>query len=252
MPAAVLRYVETGSYLAAQREQDDILVSLKDDFGKYKTRISPDVVRRALTAVARQTCEKFVYTDSALGLKYAQTKNAVELLERARIVLAADCTRAGGIPLGGDINEKSRKCMLLDTGLYLRESGLDMPEWATDPPERFVNRGKLAEMFAGLELKKSGSPLSDNRLFYWHREAKDANAEVDYVVQLGDEILPIEVKSGKRGTMKSLGILMREKGLRRAVRTSEENFGRIAGGAICVLPLYFVGELDRFLLDSAP
>ena len=252
MPAAVLRYVETGSYLAAQREQDDILVSLKDDFGKYKTRISPDVVRRALTAVARQTCEKFVYTDSALGLKYAQTKNAVELMERARIVLAADCTRAGGIPLGGDVNEKSRKCMLLDTGLYLRESGLDMPEWATDPPERFVNRGKLAEMFAGLELKKSGSPLSDNRLFYWHREAKDANAEVDYVVQFGDEILPIEVKSGKRGTMKSLGILMREKGLRRAVRTSEENFGRIAGGAICVLPLYFVGELDRFLLDSAP
>ena len=45
--------------------------------------------------------------------------------------------------------------------------------------------------------------------------------------------------------MKSLGILMREKGLRRAVRTSEENFGRIADGAICVLPLYFIGELDR-------
>ena len=47
--------------------------------------------------------------------------------------------------------------------------------------------------------------------------------------------------------MKSLGILMREKGLRRAVRTSEENFGRIADGGICVLPLYFIGELDRFM-----
>ena len=122
-------------------------------------------------------------------------------------------------------------------------------DWKNDPGHKPL---LLREMFAGLELKKSGSPLSDNRLFYWHREAKDANAEVDYVVQFGDEILPIEVKSGKRGTMKSLGILMREKGLRRAVRTSEENFGRIAGGAICVLPLYFVGELDRFLLDSAP
>ena len=246
MPAAVERYVETGSFLAAQREQDDILVSLEEDFGKYKTRLSPDVIRHVLTSVVRQTCEKFVYSDALLGLSYVQSKNATDLLERAKLTIRTDCCNANGVPLGGDLNPKSQKFMLLDTGLYLRESGLNVPEWVNEPPEKFVNRGKLAEMFTGLELKKAGSAFAENRLFYWHREAKDSNAEVDYVVQFGDKVLPIEVKSGVKGSMKSLRILMEEKNLKLAIRTSEENFGLI-DDAVRILPLYFIGEYEDFL-----
>ena len=246
MPAAVQRYAETGSYLAAQREQDDILVSLKEDFGKYKTRLSPDVIRNSLMSVVRQSCTKFVYSDSLLGLTYAQSKNATDLLERAKLIVRADCCNANGIPLGGDLNTKSQKFMLLDTGLYLRESGLDVPQWATEPPGKFVNRGMLAEMFVGLELKKAGSPLTENHLFYWHREAKDSNAEVDYLVQFGDRVVPVEVKSGTKGSMKSLRILMAEKNMNLAIRASEENFGSL-DGSIRILPLYFIGEYVRFL-----
>ena len=246
MPAAVKKFVETGSYLAAQREQDDILVSLKEDFGKYKTRLDPDIIRHTLTSVVRQSCDKFVYSDSLLGLAYAQSKNATDLLERAKLIIRIDCSNANGIPLGSDLNPKSQKFMLLDTGLYLRESGLNVPEWITDPPEKFINRGKLAEIFAGLELKKTGSPFSDNQLYYWRREVSDSNAEVDYIVQFGDKVLPIEVKSGVKGSMKSLYILMQEKNLKLAIRTSEENFGSI-DDSIRILPLYFIGEYENFL-----
>ena len=54
----------------------------------------------------------------------------------------------------------------VDTGLYLHESGLDIAEWMLDAPEKFVNRGKLAEMFVGLELLKSGDPTHENSLYY--------------------------------------------------------------------------------------
>lgn len=245
MPAAVEQYVKTKSYLAGQREQDDILLALKDDFAKYKTRLAPEVLRATLASAVRQTCSKFVYSDALVGLTYAQSKNATDLLERAKLLVRADCCNANGIPLGGDLDPKSRKFMLLDTGLYLRESGLDIPGWVAEPPEKFVNRGRLAEMFAGLELKKAGSPFTDNRLFYWHREAKDSNAEVDYVTAYGDRVLPIEVKSGRSGSMKSLRILMAEKNLDLAIRTSEENFGTF--GDIRILPLYFIGEHGCFL-----
>ena len=130
-------------------------------------------------------------------------------------------------------------------GLYLRESGLDVSEWMLDAPGKFVNRGKLAEMLVGLELLKSGSPFVENRLYYWHREAKSSNAEVDYVAQIGNSIVPIEVKSGSKGAMKSMRIMMEEKGLPLGIRTSEENLGVI--GNVRIVPLYMIGEIAKLL-----
>lgn len=245
MPAAVSKYVETKSYLAAQREQDDILVSLKEDFGKYKTRLDPAIIRRTLTIVVEQTGQKFTYSDKQGGVKYVQAKNAVELLERAKIVIRTECTHATGIPLGGDVNPKNNKFMLFDTGLYLRECGLVAPEWITDPPEKFVDRGKLAEMHVGLELKKSGSPLQDNHLYYWHREMPKSSAEVDYIVQLDDKVVPLEVKSGFSHNAASYDILMRERNFETGIKTSADNLATSNGAHI--IPLYLVGEYENLL-----
>lgn len=245
MPAAVSKYAETKSYLAAQREQDDILVSLKEDFGKYKTRLDPAVIRRTLTLIAEQSCRKFTYSDPEGGIKYKQSKTATELLERAKIVIRTECTHATGFPLGGDINPKNNKFMLFDTGLYLRECGLASADWITDQPEQFVNRGRLAEMLVGLELKKSGSPLDDNSLYYWHREAKRASAEVDYIVQRGDKIVPLEVKSGTSHNAASYDILMRERGFEIGIKTSSDNLS--FSGGTHIIPLYLVSEYSKLL-----
>lgn len=138
---------------------------------------------------------------------------------------------------------------MLDTGLFLCESGLDISIWVLDPPAKFVNRGKLAEQFTALELVKNASPLDDAQLFYWHREARNSNAEVDYVVQFRNQILPIEVKSGTSGSMASLRILMNEKHLSLAVRTSGENFG-LRDCGVRIIPLYLIGEYARILREA--
>jgi len=244
MPAVVAKYARTRSLLAAQREQDDILVSLKADFGKYKNRVPPERIRASLASVVRQTGGKFVFTDPVAGLDTRKGKEAVELLELARLVVRVTASRADGVPLGGDVDPKCAKFLLLDTGLYLRESGLAVSEWIADPPEQFVNRGRLAELFAGLELAKSGDPWTEPQLFYWQREARGSNAEVDYLVQNGASILPVEVKSGTSGSMQSMHLFLREKRAPVGLRVSQENFA--AYGDIRVLPLYLAGEWRRF------
>jgi predicted AAA+ superfamily ATPase len=247
MPAAVLKYVETKSFLAARDEQRDIMQNLKEDFAKYKTRVDPSVLRSTLQSVINQTGQQFTFSNSELELTYAKSKKCTDLMERAKIIMRIDCTRANGIPLGGDINAKDNKFMFFDTGLYLYETGLNLSEWINDPPKKFVNRGKLAEMFVAHELKKAGTPLDDNALYYWHRDNKNSNAEVDFVVQYKNAPLPIEVKSGVKGAMKSLRILMNEKSFSLGVRASEENFGAIDDGRIQIVPMYFIGEYETVL-----
>lgn len=244
MPAAVARYVRTRSLLAAQREQDDILTALKADFGKYKKRVPPERIRAAFASVVRQAGSKFVYTDASAGLDYRKSKEATDLLELARLVIRVDASRANGVPLGGDIDPKRNKFLLLDTGLYLRESGLDVGAWIADAPGDFVNRGRLAELFAGLELVKAGDPFAETRLHYWQREVRGSNAKVDYLLQNGSSILPVEVKSGTRGAMQSLHLFLAEKKAPLGLRVSQENFA--AYGPVRVLPLYLAGEWRRF------
>jgi predicted AAA+ superfamily ATPase len=73
-------------------------------------------------------------------------------------------------------------------------------------------------------------------IFYWHREKKGSNAEVDYVIQKNEQIIPIEVKSGSTGKMQSLRSFMLEKNNKSGLRLSLENFDSY--GDIKVIPLY--------------
>jgi len=78
-------------------------------------------------------------------------------------------------------------------------------------------------------------------LYYWQREKKGSQAEVDYVIELGNKIVPIEVKSGIKGKMQSLRIFMEEKGSKFGVRTSLEHFAEIE--KIKIIPLYAIGKI---------
>jgi len=110
-----------------------------------------------------------------------------------------------------------------------------------------IHKGSVAELFAGLEFRANAPPFSRPQLHYWHREAKSSKAEVDYILQRGKRVLPVEVKSGSHGRMKSLKIFMEERGLQTGVRLSEENAGRC--GSIVVLPLYAAGNLTAYRTD---
>lgn len=247
MPAAVGAYVQTQSYLDVARMHEDIMTSLKADFGKYDDKVPSERVRNAFVSVIMQTGGKFIYTNSDLKLSYRQAKEATYLLELSKLIVKIMSCHANGIPLGGDVNPKSNKFMLLDTGLYLHECDLDIADLIAQTPADFINKGKLAEMLVGLELLKASDAFTDGSLFYWHREAASSTAEVDYLVQYNGSVLPVEVKASTRGAMKSLHILMKEKGIKLGLRTSQENLGVMDG--IRLIPHYMIGEWKRLLAD---
>ena len=248
MPAAVGAYAATRSYLAVERMHADIMTSLKADFGKYDARVPAERIRHAFASVVSQTGGKFIYTNSDLGLSYRHAKEATDLLEQSKLVVRVMSCHANGIPLGGDVNSKSNKFILLDTGLYLHECGLDVPDLIARPSVDFINSGKLAEVLVGLELLKSADAFTDRELFYWHREAANSTAEVDYLLQHNGAVLPVEVKAGRRGAMKSLRLLMAEKGIRLGFRTSQENLG--ASGNVRIVPHYMIGDWKRLLASD--
>lgn len=106
-----------------------------------------------------------------------------------------------------------------------------------------VNKGVIAEIYSGLELIKNQLDNEAAVLYHWQREKRGNQAEVDYVIELGDKIVPIEVKSGIKGKMQSLRIFMEEKKSKFGVRTSLENFARME--KINIIPLYAIGAIFK-------
>ncbi len=253
MPASVLKWIETHDYKKCMYEQNDIQQTYYDDFAKYGSKISPQLLRNTLQSVIQQIGDKFVYNRVEGEYRAAEVKKALELLCNAGIVKQVSHTSANGLPLGAQGNANFRKYIYLDSGLLLRV--LDMELGGTQQlsekilagaADELVNKGGLAEMEVGLEMLKYSSPLLSQDLYYWENTDRGTSSEVDYVVSKNLEILPIEVKSGTSGKMKSLRYFLQKKGLSKAIRCSLENFSVLTYTCgertltVSIYPLYAV------------
>lgn len=243
MPEAVASYVKHGDLLRVQKVLDDLIVSYQSDFPKYKTRISTKRLIEVFRNVVFQVGSKYKYTNGASGLNSEQIRNALYILEKAGLIYAVTHSDCNGIPLGAELKSKRKKYIVLDTGIYQRILGLDFSQFLLETDTEFVNKGSIAELFVGLELIKNNSFYHPPELYYWHREKQGSQAEVDYVIQKHDKIIPIEVKASAQGKMKSLHLFLDEKKPDVGVRTSLENGGTY--GKIHVWPLYVVGNLVK-------
>jgi len=243
MPEVVAAYVAGKDLLSARQVLDDLIISLRSDFVKYRRRVSAIRVAEVFESVVRQTGGKYMYSKAGQDLTNRQVKEALELLIMAGLVIPVTHTAANGLPLGATIDPKKRKMILLDTGIFLRLLGLDLSEMLTREDFNAINKGAVAEMHAGLELMKYSSPFRPVDLYYWQREQKNSQAEVDYIIQKQLEILPIEVKSGEKGTMQSLFLFLTEKNIRSGIRLSLENYA--VYDRVSVFPLYAVAEIYR-------
>ena len=239
MPKVVGHYAETGDLLKCRQTLDDLIDSYQDDFSKYKKRISAFMLSEVFRAVVRQNGGKFVYAKATPELNTLQVKLCLELLTMAGLIFSATHTAANGLPLGAEVNPKFRKYFLLDSGIFHCLLQLDLSDLLLNNDFEAINKGAIAELFTGLELLKSNT--SRTELYYWQRETKNSQAEVDFLWQKQGKILPIEVKSGKKGSMQSMYIFLEEKQLERGVRVSQENFGKYE--KVDVYPLYAVKNI---------
>jgi hypothetical protein len=236
MPAVVAEYAASHDATVCQKILEDLLQFLRDDFGKYRTRVAGAKLDDTLMSVAHQAGGKFKYTIAAGESPIAGHKEALALLVKAGLVHRACHTAARGLPLGAQKDDKKFKVFPLDAGLYQRMLNLDLSSHIIKDPARLVNEGPLAEVYAGIELVAGMPAHLKAEIYYWHREVPGSHAEVDYVIAHRGSVTPLEVKSSGKGAMKSMHVFLGEGRAPRGIRLSQENFGKIAD--IDIAPFY--------------
>lgn len=217
MPEVVLEWVTDKNVKLCIKLQQDLLETYRDDFHKYGGETDAMLLSKIMMSVSEQLGGKFIYSRVDPKRNTAQIKNALTLLSRAKVCTKVLHTSGNGIPLGAESNEKFFKCFMLDTGLVSIQMGLASGKPSEVRSMIFRNKGGLAEQFVGQQLRAAQTPETDPKLFYWQRIG-GRMGELDYIIQHGNQVVPVEVKSGKSGSMKSLHYFAAEKGLSFAVR----------------------------------
>lgn len=252
MPAAITEWIESKSYIECTHVHNDILDTYQDDFSKYKSRVSPDLLRQVLRSVALQAGCKFVFRQVADDIHSSVIKDALHLLTLAGLIKPVTHSDGNGVPLGAEENSSYTKYLFLDLGLMQTMLGTPAANILLSSDADFVNKGAASEMFAGLELIKNHDCFQKAEMYYWKNLSRGTNAEIDYLEVKDGIVVPIEVKANTRGGMQSLWLFMRKKGLHRAIRTSLENFGEFeyidkesqdAIRHVEVIPLYALSNL---------
>lgn len=259
LPEVVCKWDETGDYLQCQQLQDQLVLSYEDDFAKYKKKVNPTLLRQVLRSAATQITDKFIYARAA-STKAQNVREAIDLLTMAGLLTPVTRTDANGLPLGDEADSTYQKILVLDSGIMLRLLNMSLgsiqqitEEIMTASEADLVNKGKISEMIAGLEITKNMPDNLRHELFYWVRQEKNSQAEVDYLEPHNARILPIEIKAERQGGMKSLWTFMRARHLDHAIRCSLENFGQFdyvdheAGDAVRhvdIYPLYAIAQLS--------
>ncbi len=243
MPEVVQAYIDHKDLILCQKKLDDLLTTLRDDFAKYKKKSPVGRLREVFDSVVFQAGNKFKYSNIESSSRSQDLKNALDLLLQAGLAYKIYHTNAQGLPLGAQINTKKFKVILFDVGLHQRLLGLDLRSYLLSEDFQGINRGNIAEIFVGLELICNGPVHISRQLFYWHREARGSNAEIDYLIQQAEHIVPIEVKAGTKGQMQSMYIFLKSHRAECGVRVSLENFSEYE--QIKVFPLYAVYKIQQ-------
>lgn len=241
LPEAVDTYFKTNDLIKTQRVLDDIIISLEDDFAKYKDRVNTSRLKDVFFSILNQTGNKFNITGSSQSGNFEQKKEALEMLTMAGLCYKVYHSSANGTPLGAEKNSKKFKLVFFDTGILQRSLRLKTADFMIAKNLTMINKGNIVEQYVGLEFIKSCHTFTKPELYYWQREKRGSNAEVDYIIEKNNQIIPIEVKSGVQGKMQSLYMFLELKKQNIGIRTSLENFDSYDN--IKVYPIYAIDNL---------
>ena len=256
MPEVMASYLSHGTLDRAFTILEQIGETYRDDFAKYATTSVLSRLQRVLDGIPARIGRKAVYSKIDPLSQAREVRACIELLAKAQVILEVFHSDADGIPLAAQIDDRIYKLYLVDCGLLNSLSGVRKLSIDDMRQPSFINEGKLAEQFVAQHLIRLSSDSARPRLHYWLRERKQHNAEVDFVVQIGTSVVPVEVKAGESGRMRSLIQFVAHKGVSTAVRfdlAPPTNY-RISHGLpgtsditcnLISLPLYAVEELPR-------
>ena len=207
MPEAVNEWKETKTSWASKKVHADLLSTYQQDFGKYAKKHQTKYLNVIFQRAVSQLSHKFIY--SRLGeYKKRELEPALDLLEMAGLLHQVVRSAGQVIPLGAQADLDNFKLIFLDVGLCQALLKFDLASWFIEPLATFINKGDLVEAFVGQEILAYSDPITKEGLFYWSREKRGSQAEVDYLVQINNSVVPIEVKAGASKRIKSMQIFL--------------------------------------------
>ena len=233
MPDCVSKFVETGDYTLVRYLQQTILQSYLNDMSKYnetneikKTRLVYDNI----TVQLSKKNTRFQYKLVKSGGRAAEFENAIEWLTLSGIVNRIYRVETAQKPLENYRDIDAFKTYVSDVGLLCAKKDIVAEDILYLSEELDDFKGGMVENYVCNQLISNGY-----QAFYW---LSDRGAEVDFVIQRGRDIVPIEVKSADNTRAKSLGVYIKTYHPAYAVKTAVKNFGFENG--IKTIPLYAV------------
>jgi predicted AAA+ superfamily ATPase len=231
---------------------------MQNDFAKYGSRKQQIYLQKIMHYVAVNIGRKVKYVNIDRNVRSGFLKEAFHLLTMSKVVHLVARSDGNGLPLGAEASAMAFKPIFLDVGLVNSLCGLKLLN-----PEALItiHEGGLAEQFIGQELLTLEPFFQDTQLYFWNREEKNSNAEIDYLLSHQNRVIPVEVKAGKTGTLKSLHLFLYAKALQFGLRFNMDrpSLGNLSAKVrlknqeghleytLLSLPLYLVGQTNRIL-----
>ncbi len=258
MPATVKEWVKTKSPVLIAEIQQNLINTFIDDFNKYSGRVPPERLHKVIMAVPRLIGQKFMFSNVDRAETAKTLKQALGLLCSARICHRINHSTGREVPLIAQENEKKFKVIFLDTGLVSALQGTVLKSKKEIQELIRINKGGISEQVVGQMLRTRPLKFMDPHLYYYIRDRKGSEAEIDYLIQYDTRIIPIEVKSGATGSLKSLHQFMAERNFKTAIRINSEkptisdlniktSIGNRVKYSLISIPFYLTEEINRFI-----
>jgi predicted AAA+ superfamily ATPase len=204
MPECVKTYRDSTSMVEVFKVQSEVLDSYRADFSKYKPSIDVTCLDAVFLGAAKNIGEQLKYTRLNDGHSGQMNRKAFDMLAKAKVIHKIPSCDPSGLPLGATANPKRFKAAMLDIGLLQRLCQVPAELELKQDNLLAMYRGILAEQFVAQELLA----WYGSELFYWARDVRGSNAEIDYLVVYEGNIYPVEVKSGTGGSLRSLHLML--------------------------------------------
>lgn len=220
MPAAVNEYMTTNSFVAVADIQNRILNEYIADMAKYAEPNTSLKIRACYESIPAQLAKenrKFQYRVVQRGGSSTIFGASIEWLKYAGVILKCQKTTQGTMPIKVHVDLSDFKIYMSDVGMLTMQSGIATQAILSPIETDNSFLGAVAENYVAQAFATNLIPL-----LYWKN---DNTAEVDFVIQKGMDVIPIEVKSGVRVRSKSVGIFLNQYQCPYAIRLSKKNFG---------------------------
>lgn len=234
MPEAIVEYIKNKDLENVRNIQNRILTGYENDFAKYApNEIVPKLklVWHSVISQLAQENRKFIYGQIKKGARAKDFEMAINWLVDTGLILKVCRIEKPTLPLNAYANYDSFKLFFLDIGLLNAMGKLDKKILLEKNNILTEFKGAVTEQFVCQQLK------SKTEVYYW--TAPNATAEIDFILQLKNEIIPIEVKAEENLKSKSLKVFVEKYKNKNAIRTSMSNYRK--EDWLTNIPLYAIG-----------